>query len=113
MSILGFLALAMGAYALAPPERPFWDLRRPQPFWMLVGVLVVYIGIGLARTVELTSAVGQRPLVGPGVGYGFIACRLALTWLYCCIVLSYSRRFLKPVGLGSDDVLHSPSVDLK
>lgn len=113
MSVLGFLALAMGAYALAPPKRPFWKLERAEPFWMLAGVLVVYIGIGFARTVELAGAVGERPLVGPGVGYGFIACRLALTWLYCGIVLSYSRQFDAPVGLRTDDVPYSPSVDLK
>jgi hypothetical protein len=84
MSQLGFLSIALGAYAVA----------RPKLFWPLVIVLLVYVGAGLARTFELGSlpAGAARTFLQPAFVYVFIAERFLLTGLYCCIVVAHARR---------------------
>jgi hypothetical protein len=83
MSQLGFLSIALGAYAVA----------RPQLFWPLVIVLLVYVGAGLARTFELGSlpAGAPRTFLQPAFVYVFIAERFLMMGLYCYIVVAYAR----------------------
>jgi hypothetical protein len=83
MSQLGFLSIALGAYAVA----------KPKLFWPLVVVLLVYVGAGLARTFELgTLPTGTpRTFLQPAFVYVFIGERFLLTGFYCYIVVAHAR----------------------
>jgi hypothetical protein len=84
MSQLGFLSIALGGYAVASRKLFGW----------LVVILLVYVGAGLLRTIELGSLpVGAaRTFLQPAFAYVFIAERFLLTGLYCYIVVSHARR---------------------
>ena len=84
MSQLGFLSVALGAYAVA----------KPKLFGLLVVVLLIYVGAGLARTFELGSLPtgAARTFLLPAFVYVFIAERFLLTALYSYIVFSHARR---------------------
>lgn len=83
MSQLGFVSLALGGYAVASRK----------VFGLLVAVLVIYVGAGLLRTIELgsLSAGAARTFLQPVFVYVFIAERFLLTGLYCYIVASHAR----------------------
>jgi hypothetical protein len=84
MSQLGFLSVALGAYAVASRKVFGW----------LVTVLVIYIGAGLLRTIELGAlpAGVARTFLQPPFVYVFIAERFLLTGLYCHVVAAHARK---------------------
>ncbi|HZT47990.1 MAG TPA: hypothetical protein VFA64_08440 [Hyphomicrobiaceae bacterium] len=84
MSQLGFLSIAVGSYAVAGRKA----------FGLMVAVLLVYIGAGVLRTIELGSLPpgSPRTFLPPALAYVFIAERFLLTGLYCYIVAAHARR---------------------
>jgi hypothetical protein len=84
MSQLGFLSIALGGYAVASRK----------VFGLLVAVLLVYVGAGLLRTVELGSLPpgAGRTFLQPVFVYVFITERFLLTGVYCYIVAAHARH---------------------
>ena len=84
MSQLGFLALALGGYAVA---------TRTQ-FALLIAVLLLYDGLGILRTIELAllPAGTARPFLQPAYAYAFITERCLLTALFSYIVVAHGQK---------------------
>jgi hypothetical protein len=101
MSQLGFLSVALGAYAIASRKL----------FWALVVVLLVYIGAGLLRTFGLGSlpAGATRTFLQPAFAYVIIAERFLLTGLYCYIVVSHARSAPAEERPMTSEATHQPT----
>src|SRR5262245_13471206 len=92
LGFVGFLSLLVGARAVASAGL----------FWPLVGTLLFYEYLSLARTWELwtLSAGTSRPPMPSSFVYGYVLARFLLTGLFASIVLSHHAK-LEPRREGA------------